>query len=271
MSNFSQFIEEYFLNPINYPDRYAPYNIVNTVTFALVAIAAVYLIYRLLNKFGIKTNEKFYWAVIPFVLFGSIVRVLTDSEVLPRVVEIGGITFYPFITPQIYVLVFAITIAALILSRKLFGEGWHGAFAKTGVFLAILSILPLVFLFKNFALFAAIIGIVALLGLVLFFSPWKTNAMEKGIILSQGFDGAATFIGVQFAGYGEQHVLGNFIFDVFGGPLAFLVVKILFALLVVYFLRRENTTGEVAFVSLIITIFGLAPGTRDALRLLAGV
>ncbi len=268
----SNFLDEYFLNPIKYPDRYAPYNVVNTFTFAILAIIAVYLIYKFLNSSGIKTDERFYWSVIPFVFFGSIVRVLSDAQALPRAVEIAGITFYPFITPTIYVLVFAITIAALLVSRKF--SDWHGMFFKTGAVLAFLSILPLVFLFKNFALFAGIIAIVAAVAALLFVSPWKTTKIEKGIILSQGFDGAATFIGVQFGGYGEQHVVGNLIFDVFGGPWAFLVVKLLFAVAVVYVLRKEALNAkaeEIAFVSLIITIFGLAPGLRDSLRLLAGV
>ncbi len=290
--DFSQFITEYFVNPIKYPETYAPYNAVNTLVFAIVAIIAVYFIYKFLNKHGVKTDEKFYLAIIPFIFFGSIMRVLSDAEVLPRLVEIAGITFYPFITPAIYLLIFVITISALLIARTF--ENWLNLFSIFGWALALLSILPLVFLFKNFILFAAILAIVAVIALFLWFAPFKTNAMEKGIVLSQVFDGAATFVGVQFGGYGEQHVVGNLIFDLFGGPWAFLVVKLLFALVVVYVLRNQHKRSlclshkrffcvcaqeseksakveEIAFVSLIITIFGLAPGTRDALRLLAGV
>ncbi len=279
--DFSQFVTEYFVNPIQYPDAYAPYNAVNTTVFAVIAIAAIYLIYKFLNSRGIKTDEKFYWAIIPYIFLGSIVRVLSDAKVFPRGVELGGITFYPFITPQIYVVIFAVTIALLLLCRKFFQEQWHEAFSKAGWLLVIISILPLVQLFKNFALFGGILAIVAVLFLALRFSPLKTTKMEKMLILSQGFDGAATFVGVQFGGYSEQHIVGNFIFSAFGGPLAFLVVELLFAVVVVYVLRREGEKNsnvekgakveEIAFISLIITIFGLAPGLRDALRLLAGV
>lgn len=268
----SDFITEYFVNPINYPDRYPPYNPVNTITFALLAIVAVYCIYKFLNARGITTDEKFYWAVIPFVFFGSIVRVLSDAAVLPRAVEILGITFYPFITPQIYVLIFVITIAVLLLSLRFYGDKWHEPFSKTGRFLAFISILPLLFLFKNFLLFGAILGIVGIVALLLFLSPWKTSSIEKAVVLSQVFDGSATFIGVSYGGYFEQHVVGNFIFDYLGGPFSFLVVKFLFALAVVYSLRTEKiSNSETSYVSLLITLFGLAPGTRDALRLLAGV
>ena len=274
MSDFiSGFIDEYFMNPIKYPDKYAPYNIVNTIAFAVIAIIAVYLIYKLLNWCGIATDEKFYWAIIPYIFFGSIVRVLSDANILSRGVDLMGVTLYPFITPQVYVLVFAVTLTSLFFCKKFF-TNWQSVFYKAGWLLAIISLLPLLPLLKNFVLFGAIFVIVAMFWAILHFSPWKATNIEKGIILAQGFDGAATFIGVQFGGYSEQHVLGNAIFSTLGGPWAFLVIKFLFALLVVYMLRKEANKAkleEIAFVSLVLTIFGLAPGLRDALRLLAGV
>ncbi len=274
MSDFiSGFIDEYFMNPIKYQDKYAPYNLVNTITFAVIAIIAVYLIYKLLNKYGITTDEKFYWAIIPYIFLGSIVRVLSDANILSRGVDLMGITLYPFITPQVYVLVFAVTMCLLFFCKKFFTD-WQSVFYKAGWLLAIISLLPLVPLFKNFALFSAIFAIAAAFWLILHFSPWKMTNIEKAVILAQGFDGAATFVGVQFGGYSEQHVIGNAIFSTFGGPWAFLVIKFVFALLVVYMLRKEAGKAkpeEIAFVSLILTIFGLAPGLRDALRLLAGV
>ncbi|MFH0713138.1 MAG: DUF63 family protein [Candidatus Micrarchaeota archaeon] len=269
--NFNDFVNEYFLNPINFPDKYAPYNIVNTISFAIIAIAALYFIYKYFSREKIEFNEKLYFAFIPFIFFGSIVRVLSDAAILPRAVQISGITLYPFITPQIYVLMFAITMASLLMCKRLF-VNWQTRFAQIGITLAALAILPLIMLFKNFALFAAILAIVAAIALILFYSRWKTTNLEKGIILSQVFDGAATFVGVQFGGYSEQHIVGNAIFSTLGGPWAFLAIKLLFAVAVVYVLRREKVSvNENTFIALVITIFGLAPGLRDALRLLCGV
>lgn len=273
--DLATFIDEYFTNPLRYPDRYAPYNVYNTVVFAVIALVAVYIIYNLLNRFGIHTNEKFYWAIIPFVFFGSFVRILVDAQVLPRGVELAGTIFYPFVTPVVYVLVFAVVIAALFLSIKLQKENWHSLFSKVGWGLSAIAILPLIFMFKNFAFFAGIVAIVAVVWYVarIAAKKWQLTSMDRVLVMAQGLDGAATFVGVQFGGYAEQHVLGNAIFSAFGGPFAFLVIKVLFAFVVVWVLRKELRENEqqYAYIVLLITIFGLAPGTRDALRILAGV
>ncbi len=273
--DFSNFINEYFTNPLRYPDRYAPYNVYNTIAFAVVALVVLYLLYRFLQSRGINVDEKFYWAVIPFVFLGSVVRVLVDAQVLPRGVEIAGITFYPFVTPVVYVVVFAITLGGLLVCRKMGGENWLSLFSKFGWVLTALLFLPLVPLFKNFSFLAIVTALMAVVWYVsrIAGKKWNFNSMDRMLILSQGLDGAATFVGVQFAGYSEQHVVGNAIFSAFGGPWAFFLIKVAFGFLVVYALRKEltNNSEQYAYVALLITIFGLAPGTRDLLRTVAGV
>lgn len=84
-------------------------------------------------------------------------------------------------------------------------------------------------------------------------------------------------IGTPATSYGEQHVVGNFIIGAFGTPFGFYLLKLLFVLAVVFLLRRELNEKKSAeaeeknYILLIITIFGLAPGVRDALRIIAGV
>ncbi|HLC48079.1 MAG TPA: DUF63 family protein, partial [Candidatus Norongarragalinales archaeon] len=96
--------------------------------------------------------------------------------------------------------------------------------------------------------------------------------LERTTVLSQALDGAATFIGVAFGGYSEQHVVANTLFGFFGSPFAFYLVKLVFALAIVFALRREaESPSEHVYVLALITIFGLAPGTRDALRLFFSV
>jgi len=100
----------------------------------------------------------------------------------------------------------------------------------------------------------------------------KTARIEGATFYAQCLDGAATFWGVQFGGYGEQHVFGNFLFSV-GGPLLFFLVKIAFVYLAVEVFRRETDKKSEArtYLLLLITIFGLAPGVRDILRITCGV
>ena len=77
-------------------------------------------------------------------------------------------------------------------------------------------------------------------------------------------------MGRAIAGYGEQHVFGNFLFSL-GGPLLFFLVKIAFVYAAVFVFRREAKGEARTYLLLLITIFGLAPGVRDALRITCSV
>ncbi len=275
------FIQEYFVNPIIHPDAYAPYNVYNTVVYAVIAIAAVYLIYRILEKKGVLFDERFFKSILPFIFFGSVLRIAEDGGILPRVVEIAGIKIFPFVTPGIYILTFFLLVLTWFIARKTSKTHEEFCWQTLAVgavlsALAILASLPVLVKAQNPLAFAGIIAL-ALGAWFAFKMLWKhrekqTTFPEEAVVFSQALDGSATFAGVQFLGYSEQHIVGNAIFALFGGPWAFLLVKIIFALVVVELVRRENIKeGEKNYLLLLITILGLAPGLRDAFRILAGV
>ncbi len=275
------FIQEYFVNPIIYQDKYPPYNVYNTLVYAAIAIAAVYLVYRLLKSRGFVFDEAFFKSVIPFVAFGILMRVGEDGGILPRVVEIAGLQVFPFVTPGIYIITFLLLLWTWFLAKKTSAS--HEEFCKKTLYaglaltaLAAFISLGVLLRMQNYAAFA----LIAFGGLAVWFAfktVWKARGLdasfaEQAAVFSQALDGSATFVGVQFLGYSEQHIVGNAIFGLFGGPWAFLLVKIIFAFGVVELLRREKANEEEKnFILLLITILGLAPGLRDALRILAGV
>ncbi|MEK6924108.1 MAG: DUF63 family protein, partial [Candidatus Micrarchaeota archaeon] len=152
------FIDEYFVRPLAHPGETAPYNFVNTVVFAVVAIAAAWGVLRILQLLRVKVDWELGKSLVPFILFGGVVRALVDAQVLPRSVNIAGVTAYPFVTPVIYVLVFLFFItsltAALLLLRR--GVAFHFSLRVIGVAALLLSLLPLSPLFKNFTLLALI-------------------------------------------------------------------------------------------------------------------
>jgi uncharacterized membrane protein len=94
---------------------------------------------------------------------------------------------------------------------------------------------------------------------------------------SHYLDGSATFRGIDFHGYGEKHVLPGFLIDALGTaavmlPLKFLVVTLAIYVLDVSFkedLREAPNLGWLVKVAIL--VLGLAPGTRDMLRLAMGV
>ncbi len=278
----ADWIQEYFINPMAFPDKYPPYNPVNTLTFAVLGLLAAFLIYKGLKKYGVKIDSAFFYSILPFVALGSILRVAVDANALPRAVSVFGETFYPLITPAVYVITFLATIACLSIARitaKKKDEKFNAITLRLGTALAILAFLLLTpFIFKqSFAERLMVIVLLALASLAFFLALRRarklaSEGVEKATVFAQSLDGAATFAGVGFFNYGEQHVVGNFIIDALGGPPAFYVIKTLFAILVVEVLRREKVDAQLkTYLLLLITIFGLAPGLRDALRIFLGV
>jgi uncharacterized membrane protein len=276
-------IQEYFVNPITQTNDYAPYNAANTLVFAALALAAAFLIYKGLQRAKIKINERFFYAILPFIVFGGALRVWEDAHWLPRAVTLGGIEFYPFVTPYIYVLTFALVVLGIAFARHYasrYKQKNNALFEETlfnfGAVFGALAVLPLALLFKQWAFFMAITASAAVAAVLLTrvdaFRKIKTARIEGATFFAQCLDGAATFWGVQFAGYGEQHVLGNALFSI-GGPLLFFLVKIAFVYAAVEVFRRETQAKSEArtHLLLLITIFGLAPGVRDLLRITCGV
>ena len=105
------FFQKYFITPI-YTD--SGYNIFNTITYAIIAIVALIGIYKLLKKLNININYKLFYAVFPFIIFGSSLRTFVDSGTY----KIGFWT----VSPGIYILTAAIFLATLLVSvlvRKL--------------------------------------------------------------------------------------------------------------------------------------------------------
>jgi len=282
-----EFIEEHFIRPIIMHEGYNP---INTFAYAVIAIACAYLIYRLFAGIKVAIDRGFMLRVVPYILLGSSMRVVTDSidsgrmqgyeglfrPIYDAVISSGAYD-YGLITasPGIYVVVglFAVITMYLSYKTKNFNLGSGIALA-----LALGHLLLLAPMFMHIAygivIFAAAGGIA--------FAYWRvkrssTVAMHWGVVLSQALDGSATFIAldvfnrIENGMYAEQHVLAGAIADAFGGSmLPFLLLKIALAIGVVWVLEKEKNANEANYIALLIIIFGLAPGLRNMLRIVAG-
>src|SRR3989344_135188 len=71
-----EFFQKYYVDPIIYNTGY---NIVNTLTYALLLISAVFLVHRLLLRMHVRIDRHFFYAVMPFIALGSIMRVYEDT------------------------------------------------------------------------------------------------------------------------------------------------------------------------------------------------
>lgn len=268
----ADWFDEFFVAPMREPSAYAPYNWLNTLAYAAVALVAAYALYRLLRRYKVGIDDSLFKTVLPFVVFGSALRVVQDAGILPRQVELLGWTLYPFVTPGIYVVTFIALAACFIAFRN------ERAKAQLAGWTAALVCAALLFpLFKNWWHAVAVFGL-ALAAKKAFEIIWdkrglKRSLVEEALVFGQVLDGAASFVAIQFppagTGYFEQHVVGGALMGAFT-PLAFLLLKIAFAFAAVELLRREKS-DEAGYVMMLIAVFGLAPGLRDCLRVLAGV
>jgi uncharacterized membrane protein len=130
-------------------------------------------------------------------------------------------------------------------------------------------------------IFGMALGITAVLGVIghfgsrnlaLMFAP--TNLL---MFFAHFLDGSATYRGIDIYGYSEKHVLPNLLIDLTGTAATLLVVKfvvVVAIVLVIDFWFREDLKphpylGNVMKFAMV--FLGLAPGTRDAIRIALGV
>lgn len=101
--------------------------------------------------------------------------------------------------------------------------------------------------------------------------------MNVAIIYAHFLDAAATFIGIDYYGYYEKHVLPKYLISVFDTAAIMFLLKGIVIVLVIYLIdiayKKELKEKEtlVGLVKLFVFILGFAPGVRDMIRLAMGV
>lgn len=275
------FIYEYYILPII---SRTGYNMVNTLTYAVIALAALFIILKLFKKYNIIIDKKFIFSVIPFVLLGSTVRVVTDAidsgnftpaTAIHQWVLDSHIFDYGFLTvsPGIYLVIAFLLFATMFLCHKLKRPelvGWVGVALWIPFFLLLLP------LFK-FWLYAIPIIVLAVIPGLIALRLFKDDVYAL-MVGSQALDGAATFFILDFSksllgiSYFEQHVVSNGICGLFNTCGTFYLAKVGISLAAAYVLKTDKDSSETDkyFIALVILIMGLAPGLRDILRMMAG-
>ena len=271
-----EFFFEYFCEPIMNPSVQG-YNLVNTGFYAIILFLAVfYFVAPFLKKQDIKIDFGFALAIIPFILFGAGLRVLNDIGIFQKTCNPFDINFFTF-TPGIWIAVAGITIASLFIAKKL--SKTSSEFNKKFGLIGLLFCLPiLIFEIINFKAWGGFV-MVLIIGVVLvvltkiiaelrikdFFKD-KLNIL---VVAGQILDGTATFVATDIFNCGEQHPLSESILGVH--PALFILIKILLALLIIYYIDRDVKDKRFATViKLAVIILGFATGGRDLLTLAIG-
>jgi len=89
------------------------------------------------------------------------------------------------------------------------------------------------------------------------------------------YDATTTFVGIQFMGYWEQHVLPRFLINLTGTAAVMYLLKFVTLMVALYLMKELQETESdkelMDFIKMVIFILGFAPGTRNLLRMLMGV
>src|SRR5271157_1570137 len=259
-------INTYFITPVY--DR-TGYNIVNTLVYAVIALFFAFIFFKILKREKVKIDDKFVLRVIPFIILGSAVRVLTDATGAPPGIPnqflqnssalfglygyIGGLHIYDYsfltATPGIYVFIGALTFLSIIFFNRIKRMDLLPVLAVVLLLPQLILLLPLM---KNWPYFMLIV-LLSLIGLLvgkLFLERMKVvkGVPQLLVILSHSLDGAASYVAINlFMGgtaYFEQHVVGSALGTVFGTMLAFYVVKVVFSSGAVWIVETSDDDRE---------------------------
>ncbi len=278
-----QYIYKYYISGVINDTSYNP---VDTLTYAIVLGISLFGILKLLDKLDVKIDTQFIIAVTPYVLAGSSLRVLEDSNVFAPPLR------YLFVTPLIYFFVFAVTISLLVLAISLERKGkikdYHAFFGYAGVVWTVITITALLSVgeVKNPVPAAAILALGIIATSVVYFISWRldfallTNKLNISLLFAHLLDASSTFVGMDWLGYYEKHVAPTFFIDLAGNytdhpSLVMYPLKLLVFIPVIYMLDNTSDNDKerklIDLLKLAILVLGLSPATRNTLRILMGV
>jgi len=266
-----------------------PYNAVETITYAIILVLGVYLLYRWLSQstwlsdIGITIDGPFVLATLPYVVLGGVLRVIQDTGM------ITGDWQFLIVTPPIYFVLFFFTIAMLFLSLYLQKEGlvkdYKPVYAGAGCMAAFVVMLILAAWGINHTridLFVlVIIPLMAITasaivwGFMRYVLKWHyvSDPLYAVLIFGQLLDASATSYGIDMhpgVKYIEQHVVGSGLIGLTGTAFVMFPLKLLVLFPAIYIMELFRKEAHPAFwhlVLLAMIVVGFAPGIRDLTRM----
>ena len=256
-----QYIQENFIY------LHPGYTTLNTIVFGIILGLVILLIIRMFRWID-KDPKDLFIPLIPFIFFGSSARALVDNGIYPLT--------YILVTPGIYILtgVSAIVtiLGSVLIERKI---GWDYRYIIFAVGAAMC--VPNIFYTQYINPVAAfqVFGSWALVSapFVLLSRKWSLlkDKFNLGVLLAHLFDASSTFIAVDYYGYGEQHVLPNFLTQLVDSAIVMFPLKIAVILPALYIIDMYVEDKTIRnMLKLAIFILGLAPGLRNFLSLAMG-
>jgi uncharacterized membrane protein len=282
----SDFIYKYYIDPIKSGQAY---NVVDTLTYAIILVIGVYLLYRWFSSSsymadsGFTFDERFILATIPYVILGGLVRVIEDTGMITSDWK------YLLITPLIYFTLFFFVIGMMFLSRYLTLKGITQSFMQFYAFAGTLAVLITSLILVAWStthngIDLFILAIIPLMGVTATIIVWGVMRYLLGwtyvndplyltLLFGQLLDASATSYGIDFhphIQYVEQHVVGSALIAMTGTAFVMFPLKLLVLFPAVYIMQIYRKEANPAFwhlVLLAMIVVGFAPGVRDMIRM----
>jgi uncharacterized membrane protein len=266
---------------------YQPQDYVIYIGILLVLLA--FALKFLFNK--IKIDKTFIIAISPYMIMAVALRVLADVGFYERS-KLWNIT--PGVYIVTFILAFSMILVGFELEKRNIASYWKLPFAVgiIGMIYFLGKLVP----FFNYPL-RILVPISMALGITLavyFLSPLFYKSLKEfentAILFGHLLDGCATFIAIDYYGFGEEHLLPLFLINLSGTALVMIPLKLILILVVIYLLdtlykeeRKNFKEKEVSIfkykfkitklmmnnfylsIKVLIFILGFGPGFRNTL------
>ena len=264
------FIQTYF---------FSGYTVFNTVVYTLILVLFILAIIKLFKKIEIDPLSLIY-SVIPFIVFGCLIRALVDNGIFPKTVFL--------ITPGIYILIGISTIASFLFSIELYKRkniDYRYTLFVIGLvllmpiifFIPHLNAKPMIYVLSTFIIASLTVYVLLIVGEKLFKNYSSivklfSDKINRIILMVHMFDASTTIVAVEQFNYYEQHVLPNVLNQLFDTYFTVFPMKIIVILSVLYIIDQYFDDLTIKnLLKLTVFVLGLAPGTRNFLTLAIGV
>jgi uncharacterized membrane protein len=267
----ADFLQRYYIDPIIHDTSYNP---VDTVTWAALLGLSLLALLWLLPRWGVVMDDRLVLYTLPYILAGSSLRVIEDADI------VAAPWRYLLITPIIFFLVFFVTAACLLFARRIWGEAYHARYAALGGLwaagnLALLLgldvvngwVVPAVFLLGS-----SLVAAFCLLCRRLEALGFLRDRFNMMVVYAHMLDASSTYIGVDWFGYYEKHVVPTALIDLSGTAAVMFPLKVLVLLPALYLIDRQvEGSAARSLIRLTLITLGLAPAVRNTLRLALGI
>lgn len=274
-----EFIYKYYIDPIRFGQ---PYTLVDTLTYAIILIICVWIIYRWLKKSEIPVDRNFVYALIPWVVFGGFLRVIEDTGVT------GPDWGILLTTPLIFFVILGLAGPVLWIchlgDRKGIVPGVSRSFGGVGMVACLISLGFLVWYGLTVSRLDPMVAVVILLmatvssllvyGLLRYLFGWEylSDRLYQLLVCGHMLDASATSYGIEMHSipYIEQHVVGSALIELTGTAFVMFPLKLLVIIPGIWVLeqyRRADDSAIWYLILLAMIMVGMAPGIRDMLRM----